>query len=90
LSVDSAEDARTEDEDILFSLGRSIQYRADQGKMALVRSVALVMQVSKQRVLRLLEQNTGEDPDQHRWRYVVKARGLYAYDLLRPVTPPVR
>ncbi len=75
-------DYETRDEDILESLALTIHHGADRGKMEVVRSVAKQHSASKRRVLKLLEQHTGEDPAEHRWRYVVRARGLHAFELL--------
>ena len=53
--------------------------------MAIVRTVADLDKVSKRRVLKLLEKYVGEDPDKHFWRYVVRARGLHVFELIRPI-----
>ena len=81
---DDGLDYKTSDDDILESLAMAIHHRPDDGKMAIICSVANVLAVSKRRVLKLLEQYTGEDLDLHRWRYVVRARGLHAFELLGP------
>lgn len=81
-------DYRTSDNDVLYSLAMHIHYGPDRGKMVLVRTTAAHLNVSKQRVLKLLEANTGEDPEQHRWRKVVRARGLHAFELHGDVPEP--
>jgi hypothetical protein len=53
--------------------------------MEVVRLVAAQDKVSKRRVLLLLEKYVGEDPDMHFWRYVVRARGIHVFELIRPI-----
>jgi AAA domain len=72
----------SENEDILEQLGLFIRLSPDAGKMEIIRFIAKANGVSKRLVLRLLEANTGDDPTQHKWRYVLKARGRHAFDLL--------
>ncbi len=83
---DNQLDHATSDADILQELASAIQHSPDRGKMTIVRAVAGLHCVSKRRVLKLLEQHTGNDVAVHRWRYVVRARGLHAFELLG--TPP--
>lgn len=75
------------DEDILESLRLAIYHGDGRGKMELVRMVAPLHKVSKQRVLKLLELYTGDDPERHRWSYGVGARGVHIYRLLEVVLP---
>jgi hypothetical protein len=84
--VEDAEDADTDDENILVHLGLFIQHQPDLGKMQLVRTTAQRCAVSKRRVLVLLEAHTGSDPEVHRWNYLVRERGKHAFELL--VKPP--
>lgn len=74
--------AGVNDEDILESIKLSIRHGEHRGKMELVRMVAPLHSVSKQRVLRLLETFTGEDPEHHRWSYGVGDRGRHIFRLL--------
>jgi len=87
---DDGLDYRTDDEDILESISLAIRHGPDRGKMELIRTVAKHDTVSKRRVLKLLEQHTGDDPKVHRWRYVVGARGLHVFELLRPIEDLIR
>ncbi len=82
---DGGLDYQTDDDSILEAIALSIHHGSERGKMELVRTVARLSQVSKRRVLKLLEQHTGENPSLHRWRYFVGARGLHAFELLRPI-----
>lgn len=81
-------DYQTDDEDILYSLAMHIHHGPNRGKMELVRGTAAHQSVSKQRVLKLLEAHTGEDPERHRWRKTVRARGLHAFELLGELPDP--
>ena len=85
---DDGLDYQTRDVDILHAISLAIHHGKDRGKMMLVRVIAEMEAVSKSRVLKLLEAHTGEDPSIHRWRYVVRARGLHAYELLSPLPEP--
>ena len=85
---EAALDYQTDEEDIVYSLAMNIHHGPDRGKMVLVRAVADHLNVSKRRVLKVLEDGTGEDAAVHRWRYVVRARGLHAFELLGPVPDP--
>jgi hypothetical protein len=80
-------DEQTSDEDILESLGLAIRHGEHRGKMELIRMVASLHSVSKRRVLKLLEEATGNDPERHRWSYGVGARGLHVYKLLERDAP---
>lgn len=76
-------DARVDDEDILESLKLAIHHGEEhRGKMELVQMVAPIHNVSKQRVLKLLEKFTGDDPARHRWLYIVGERGRHIFRLL--------
>lgn len=85
---DSELDYQTSDEEVLYSLAMHIHHGPDRGKMVLVRSTAAHLSVSKQRVLKLLEAHTGDDPRQHRWRKVVQARGLHSFALNGDIPDP--
>ncbi len=76
------------DGDILLSLAAGIKHWPDVGKMELIRQVAQIVDAPKHRVARLLEAHAGDDPEVHHWRYLVKARGLHVFELLRPLPAP--
>lgn len=55
-------------------------------KMQILRSAGFASRSSRQKVLRVLEVNTGENPEIHRWTFDVQARGANVFRLLeRPV-----
>lgn len=83
--ADDVLDYRTPDNEILQTLALTIQHGGEHGKMEIVRLVAAQDKVSKRRVLLLLEKYVGEDPDMHFWRYVVRARGIHVFELIRPI-----
>lgn len=82
---DDVLDYKTPDNEILQTLALTIHHGGESGKMEIVRSVAAQDKVSKRRVLMLLESHTGESPDKHYWRYVVRARGIHVFELVRPI-----
>lgn len=82
--ADDVLDYKTPDNEILQSLALTIHHGGERGKMEIVRSVAAHDKVSKRRVLKLLERYAGEDPEKHFWRYAVGARGVHAFQLIRP------
>lgn len=83
--ADDVLDYKTPDNEILQSLALTIHHGGESGKMEIVRSVAAQDKVSKRRALKLLERYVGDDPDKHYWRYVVRARGIHVFELLRPI-----
>lgn len=74
-------DSQTPDDVILHDIEMAIRHGGEHGKMEIVRQVAKLESVSKRRVLKLLEAHTGDDPAEYRWRYVVGARGVHAFQL---------
>ncbi|WP_193749113.1 AAA family ATPase [Sphingopyxis sp. C-1] len=83
--ADDVLDYKTPDNEILQTLALTIHHGGETGKMEIVRSVAAQDKVSKRRVLKLLERYVGEDPQKHYWRYVVRARGIHVFELIRPI-----
>ena len=71
-------------ENIIDHLRLFIRHNPSAGKMEIVRFVAEHCGVSRRQVSKLLDAHTGDDPSQHKWRYVLKARGRHAFDLLHP------
>ena len=58
-------------------------------KMQLAGAVSQRVGVSRRKAMAVIEKYTGNDPQQHRWRYVVKARGAQVFQALEPEpTPP--
>ena len=82
--IDDMHDEETADCEILQSIALAIRHGNQRGKMEIVRSVALMHTVSKRRVLKLLEQYMGEDPEVHLWRYLVGPRGIHCFELILP------
>ena len=81
-------DYQTSDAEILYTLSMYIHHGPDRGKMELIRLTAEHDVVSKRRVLKLLEDRTGDDPERHLWRRIVRARGLHAFELLGELPDP--
>lgn len=57
-------------------------------KMKLADAAAERTKVSKRSAMQVLEKYTGEDPNKHRWKFVVRDRGAKVFELLeRPAEP---
>ncbi len=67
--LEDLNDPGTTDEEILHDLALFIHHGKNIGKMELIRAAARKLHCSKRRVLKLLEEHTGEE-DGNRWRYV--------------------
>jgi hypothetical protein len=59
-------------------------------KMQLAGAVSQRVGVSRRKAMAVIEKYTGNDPQHHRWRYVVKARGAQVFQALEtePTAPP--
>jgi hypothetical protein len=59
-------------------------------KMQLAGAVSQRVGVSRRKAMAVIEKYTGNDPQHHRWRFVVKARGAQVFQALEtePTAPP--
>lgn len=69
------------DEHIAECIGLAIRHGSTK-KMEILRVAGAASRSSRQKVLRVLEINTGGDPERHMWTFDVKARGANVYRLL--------
>lgn len=57
-------------------------------KMQLAGAASQRVGVSRRKAMAVIEKYTGNDPQHHRWRYVVKARGAQVFQALEPEPIP--
>jgi hypothetical protein len=74
-------EAERSDADLIATVVECITAGVDT-KMALRNAVADKTNVSRRAATRIIEQYTGDDPAQHCWHFVRKARGAMTYALL--------
>jgi len=74
-------EAERSDADLIATVAECITAGVDT-KMALRNAVADKAGVSRRAATRIIEHYTGDDPAQHRWHFVRKARGAMTFALL--------
>lgn len=79
-------EAQRTDEEVLQVIAACITEGCNV-KMLLASEAAARANVSTRAAKRLIEQYTGEDPAQHRWKFTIKARGAKTFELLPPPPP---
>lgn len=68
---------------IIEAIRRSIGHGIDT-KMAIAAEVQNRVNISRRKVLRVLEDYTGDSPEQHHWNYELRERGAHRFYLLSP------
>lgn len=78
--IKRVEEARTDAE--MVAVVEQCIVEGATGKMALRNAVSSKGNISRRAATKVIERYTGDDPGQHRWKFVRKARGAMAYELL--------
>jgi hypothetical protein len=50
--------------------------------MHLARAVSTEIGLGRHKVIAIIDKFTGDDPQNHRWNFVIRARGMKLYHLL--------